>query len=81
MDHTMTLNVPETVYQSLLWKAKQSGRPPEALAIELLASAVQPEASDPLEAFIGAFDSRGADCADRHDAHLGESLQRKMRHD
>ena len=81
MDHTMTLNGPENVYQSLIRKAEQTGRPPEALAIELLASAVQPETRDPLEAFIGAFDSKGSDWADRHDAHLGDSLQRKMRHD
>ncbi len=81
MEHTMTLNVPESVYRSLIRKAEQSGQPPEALALDLLASAVQPEASDPLEAFIGAFDSGGSDWADRHDAYLGSALQQKMRHD
>ncbi len=81
MEHTMTLNLPESIYRSLIRKAEQSGQPPEALTLLLLASAVQPEAGDPLEAFIGAFDSGGSDWADRHDVHLGNSLQQKMRHD
>jgi hypothetical protein len=79
MERTITLNLPESVYQVLVRKAEQSGRPPEALAIELLASATVPEAADPLEAFIGAFDSQGSDWADRHDAHLGTSLEQKLR--
>ena len=36
--------------------------------------ATQPEAEDPLEAFIGAFDSEGSEWADQHDAYLGGSL-------
>ena len=78
MGHTMTLNVPDSVYQSLIRRAEQSGQAPESLAVELLSSATQPEANDPLEAFIGAFDSQGSDWADRHDAHLGISIQRKL---
>jgi hypothetical protein len=81
MDHTITLNLPDGVYQVLARRAEQSGQAPETLAIKLLTSATQPEASDPLEAFIGAFDSKGSDWADRHDAHLGNSIQQKLRPD
>lgn len=77
MGHTLTLHMPDSVYRSLMQRAAQTGQPPEALAIELLASATQPEASDPLEAFIGAFDSQGVDWADQHDSHLGSSIERR----
>jgi hypothetical protein len=78
MEHMITLNLPESVYQVLVRRAEQAGQPPEVLAIELLASATVPETADPLEAFIGAFDSQGTDWADRHDTHLGKSLQQKL---
>ena len=41
MGHTLTLDVPEDVYRSLMQKAKQTGQAPEALAVQLLATATQ----------------------------------------
>jgi hypothetical protein len=70
MDHPLTLNVPECVYRSLVRRAEESGQPPEVLAVQLLSAVTQPEVEDPLEAFIGAFDSRGSDWADHHDTYL-----------
>ena len=63
MGHTLTLDVPEDVYQSLMQQAKQTGQAPEALAVQLLAAATQHQVDDPLEQFIGAFSSHGADWA------------------
>lgn len=74
MGHPLTLNVPECVYRSLVRQAEESGQPPEVLAVQLLSAFTQPEVEDPLEAFIGAFDSRGSDWADHHDVYLGGSL-------
>jgi hypothetical protein len=79
MGHTLTLDVPEDVYQSLMQKAKQTGQAPEALAVQLLATATQHQVDDPLEQFIGAFSSYGADWADHHDTYLGESIRDTMR--
>jgi hypothetical protein len=79
MGHTLTLDVPEDVYQSLLQKAEQTGQLPEALAVQLLATATQRRIDDPLEQFIGAFSSHGSDWADHHDAYLGKSVQDTMR--
>lgn len=79
MSHSLTLNVPENVYRSLVRQAKESGKPPEVLAVQLLTTAAQPEAEDPLEEFIGAFDSQGSDWADHHDAYLGGSINDTMR--
>jgi hypothetical protein len=79
MGHTLTLDIPENVYQLLLQKAEQTGQPPEAVAVQLLTTVIQPQSTDPLEQFIGAFDSHGADWADHHDANLGESIKDTMR--
>ena len=68
MGHTLTLDVPEEVYQSLLQQAEQTGQPPQAVAVQWLASATQHRVDDPLEQFIGAFRSQDTDWADQYDA-------------
>jgi hypothetical protein len=78
MGHALTLDVPEDVYQSLLQKAEQIGQPPEALAVQLLATAAQRPIDDPLEQFIGTLSSHGSDWADQHDQYLGESVRDTM---
>ena len=78
MGHTLTLELPEEVYQSLLQTAAQAGEPPEAVAVQLLTTATQRRAEDPLEPFIGAFNSEGSDWADRHDAYLGKAVRDTM---
>ncbi len=79
MSRTLTLDLPEGVYRSLIQKAGEAGQPPEVLAVQLLTTATHPEAGDPLEEFIGAFDSQGIDWADQHDAHLGSTIKETMR--
>ncbi len=77
MSHTLTLEVPEEVYESLLKVAEQTGQPPESLAVRWLAQASRRDSDDPLEEFIGAFPGHGSgggsDWADRHDWYLGEA--------
>jgi hypothetical protein len=48
MGHTLTLDVPEDVYQSLQRQAEQTGQSPEIVAVQLLATATQPHGEDPL---------------------------------
>ncbi len=74
MEHTLQLAVPEEVYRSLLRSAEQSGRAPEAVAVDLLTAASQGPFDDPLEPFIGAFTSGVPDLADEHDRYLGEAI-------
>ena len=78
MGHTLTLDVPEEVYQSLIQQAEQTGQPPEAVAVQLLASATQYRVDDPFERFIGAFRSHGADWTDEHDVYLGQAIAGSM---
>jgi len=37
MGHTLTLDIPEDVYQSLIQKAEQTGQQPEVVAVQWLA--------------------------------------------
>lgn len=72
MERTLTLEMPEDVYELLRRKAEQAGQPPESLAIELLAAATRPDSEeDPLEQFIGAVGGEDGEWADRHDDYLG----------
>ena len=75
MGHTLMLDVPEDVYQSLRHQAEQTGQLPEAIAVQLLVTATQHRLDDPLEPFIGAFSSEGSDWADHHDTYLGKSIR------
>jgi hypothetical protein len=79
MNHSLTLELPDNVYESLVKKAKQAGKSPEALAVQLLTAATQAIIDDPLEQFIGAFSSHGSDWADAHDKYFGLSVEEKMR--
>ena len=76
MGHTMTLNMPEELYRALVQRAEKAGQKPESLAVQLLRTVTEPGAEDPLERFIGAFDSQGSDWADRHDTYLGKPPRR-----
>ena len=78
MGHTLTLDVPEDVYRSLIQQAEQTGQSPEDIAVQLLATATQHRIDDPLEQFIGVFRSQDADWADQHDAYLGKAVQDSM---
>jgi hypothetical protein len=79
MSYTLTLDIPEDVYEPLKRTAEQSGQSPEVLAVQWLTTAVQHLVEDPLEKFIGAFNSQGSDWADHHDQHLGQSVAETMR--
>jgi hypothetical protein len=73
MGYKLTLELPDEVYQSLVRRAKETGQSPEVVTAELLASVARQVAEAPLEQFVGAFDSRGSDWADRHDKYLGDA--------
>ena len=69
MGRTMTLEVPESIYEPLAKTAELRGRMPEQLALEWLVSALHIAADDPVENFIGAFVSDIPDWTDRHDEY------------
>jgi len=75
MGHMLTLDLPEQVYECLRQQAEQTGQALETVAVQWLAAATQVAVEDPLEQFIGAFNSHGTDWADHHDAYLGRAVR------
>ena len=78
MGHALTLDLPEDVYRGLIHHAEQTGQPPEAVAMQLLVTAIQHQGEDPVEQFIGAFRRQGGNWVDQHDIHLGKAARRSM---
>ncbi len=79
MTHSLTLEVPDNIYQSLIDKASKNGKKIEEVALEKLANGDEQHIDDPLDEFVGAFRSEVPDWAENHDKYLGESLYRELR--
>ena len=73
MSHSLTLDIPDELYDSLAIAAKRAGSTPEHQAIQWLAETASTPESDPLEKFIGAFESQHTDWADQHDEYIGKA--------
>ncbi len=73
MSHMIELELPDLVHEFLTKKAQSFGVSTEAFATELLEKMAKDSDSDPLEMFIGAFDSQGSDWADHHDEYIGKA--------
>jgi hypothetical protein len=79
MGHTLTLDIPDAVYVSLLQQAQQAGKTPEEAILAWLTSTGQRLADDPLLQLAGRFASPVTDVSDRHDADIGQSLLEELR--
>ena len=79
MTHSLTIEIPENIYQQLAKEAKAIGRKVEEIALEKLAKDSPKQIEDPLDKFIGAFKSDIPDWADNHDKYIGEDLMRELR--
>ena len=77
MGHILRIEIPEIVHQMLAKKAEALGQSEETFAAELLIAAT----NDPLDEFIGAFNSGGMPWADRHDEFIGKASIQNTDHD
>jgi hypothetical protein len=68
MTHTLTLEVPDQIYRSILEKASESGKPIEEIVLDRLAKEM---ADDTFEKLIGSLDADVSDWADNHDKYIG----------
>lgn len=73
MGHKLALDLPDDVFDSLTEEAGKTGQPVERLAARLVTMAVMKNLPDPLENFIGTFNSQGSDWVERHDDYLGRA--------
>jgi hypothetical protein len=81
MTHTLTLELPEEIYEPLVKSAEQLGKAAEQMAVQILADSVRQFEDDPIEKFIGAFDSGVPDLGTRHHEYIGQSLADELRGD
>jgi hypothetical protein len=74
MGHQLNLQIPDDLYQPLTQVAGKRGQTPEELILNYLAQVVQEQVTnDPIEEFIGAFNSNVPDWLEHHDDYLGQS--------
>ena len=72
---TLTLELPDEIYQPLLHQARRIASTPEALLTQWAAHAVQIVSEDPLLKLLGSIDSDVSDVSGKHDEFLGHALQ------
>jgi len=78
VNRTLTIEIPEKVYEPLLQVAHRAGRTPQELVLDWLIREVQAALEDPVEQFIGAFRSGVPNWADQHDDYIGRALMEDM---
>ena len=80
MTHSITVEVPDKLYRSIVEKAAKNGKQIEEIALDRLAKGDEPEiVDDPFEKFIGSLHTDIPDWADNHDKYIGEALYRELR--
>ena len=77
MSESVTLQIPDDVYETLKRLAREQGRSPEDAGAEWLSQAVRRAGEDPLDAVIGILATDVPGWADRHDEYLGATLARE----
>ncbi len=78
MGHALLLELSEEIYQPLIKTAQQSGDTPEQVATSWLEAVIRRGGQDPIEKFIGAFQSNNFNWTEQHDLILGQELLQEM---
>jgi hypothetical protein len=74
MSQTLSIEIPNDIYQTVIQTANRLGQSPEAIVSQWIVTQHQTQPADPLNAFIGAFSSEIPDWTSRHDEYLGAAL-------
>ncbi len=83
----ITIDLPETLEQTLIAQATKTETTPEQLIIKLLSQTLIPTppppdlTNDPLFQLIGCIDSNIPDLAENHDYYIGQALYEEMYRD
>jgi hypothetical protein len=72
MSQTLTLNLPDEIYNALVQACRDRGELPETVAAQLLADAL----SDPLVSLFGCLEYSPPDVAEKHDEYIGVAIVR-----
>lgn len=75
MAKTLTIEISDNIYASLVKVASQIGQSPEQIILHWIENRVEPAAEDPLLALAGAFEAPMTDISERHDDYIGANLK------
>jgi hypothetical protein len=81
MGRTIKLDLPDEVYESLVASAEQQGQTPEELAVHYITESTQQTGADPLDKFIGVFNSKMPGWSDKHDEFIGAEAMKGSKDD
>ena len=79
VSQTLTLEIPETLYQALADLAEKQGKSAEDLGAAWFAATIERIVNDPLMQLAGTLHSDVADLAERHDEYMGQHLTAELR--
>ena len=79
MPKTLTIELPDEIYEGLQKLAEKCKTTPERIAADWVVFQADQVLNDPLEKWIGAIDTGVIGWGERHDELLGEALMRKVR--
>lgn len=71
---SLTLQLPNHLYESLKKAANKAGTSPEAIATQWLETTMNNLDDDPIEEFIGSIHSEIPDWGENHDRYLGKQF-------
>jgi hypothetical protein len=83
MGHTIKVELPDDVYESLRRRAEQSGETPENFLAHWLSEGLHGSATgeDALLRLAGVLESGLADIGERHDDYIGQRLTQGLKFD
>ncbi len=79
MSQTLQVEISDEAYLHLSRLAQNEGKTPAELGAEIVNRNIAHLLHDPLDEFIGKFNSGVSDAAENHDFHIGEALLKEMR--
>ncbi len=79
MSQTLQVEISDEAYLHLSRLARNEGKTPAELSAEIVNRNVAHLLHDPLDEFIGKFNSGVSDAAENHDCYIGEALSKEMR--
>jgi hypothetical protein len=71
MLNTLTLQIPDYLYQSLRKRAIEVGQTPEQMIIKYVEEELEETESDPLLDLAGIFECENTDISENHDGYIG----------
>jgi hypothetical protein len=75
MAKTVTIEISDNIYASLMKVAAQIGQTPEQIILYWIENQIEPATKDPLLALAGVFEAPVTDIGEQHDDYIGASIK------